>query len=203
MKDDSGHLDSLHEIRTMMERSSRFISLSGLSGVFAGIFAFAGIAYAYFSLGADVLLQPQNLSEDNLEFLIRVAAFVLLASLTAATVLSIRQARKRERQVWNLASKRLLINLLIPLFSGGIFILALLYYNLIGLIAPVMLIFYGLALINAGKYTLDDIRYLGIFQLILGLIALFNISNGVIYWIIGFGVLHIVYGLVMYKKYER
>jgi hypothetical protein len=203
MKDESGHLDSLNEIRTMMERSSRFISLSGLSGVFAGIFAIAGIIIAYYYLGLDSLTLNENLSQKELSFLIVDASVVLIASIVVASLLTIRKARKREQQIWNSTSKRLLLNMMIPLLAGGLFCIALLNYGLIGLIAPATLIFYGLALLNAGKYTLDDIRYLGICQLTLGIIATFNIGNGILYWVTGFGILHIVYGIVMYNKYER
>lgn len=203
MKDEYGHLDSLNEIRTMMERSSRFISLSGLAGVFAGIFAITGIVVAYYYLGLNSLTLNENLSRRELSFLIADASVVLVASIVVASLLTVRKAKKKQQQVWNSTSKRLLINMMIPLLAGGLYCIALLNYGLIGLIAPATLIFYGLALLNAGKYTLDDIRYLGICQLTLGIIATFNIGNGILYWVTGFGILHIVYGIVMYNKYER
>jgi len=71
------------------------------------------------------------------------------------------------------------------------------------LIAPVMLVFYGLALINASKYTLNDIRYLGYAETVIGLIACFFVDYGLLAWTIGFGALHIIYGLMMFYKYEK
>ena len=86
---------------------------------------------------------------------------------------------------------------------GGFFIFRLIELGMYGLIAPASLIFYGLALLNASKYTFKEIRWLGIMQIILGLINLWNIGNGLLYWSAGFGILHIVYGVVMWYKYER
>jgi hypothetical protein len=95
------------------------------------------------------------------------------------------------------------INLAIPLAVGGIFCAILLYHGIVYLMAPAMLIFYGLALVNGSKYTLTDIRYLGLSEIVLGVFAAFFIGYGLLAWAIGFGVLHIVYGTLMYYKYER
>ncbi|HMC96443.1 MAG TPA: hypothetical protein VKG92_02220, partial [Flavobacteriales bacterium] len=101
------------------------------------------------------------------------------------------------------AAQRLLVNMFIPLGGGGMFCLALLYYGLPGLVPPATLVFYGLALLNASKYTLDEVRWLGISELILGLIASFWVGAGLLFWALGFGVLHIFYGALMYLRYER
>ncbi|MGE5429024.1 MAG: hypothetical protein ACM3O8_14110, partial [Methylococcaceae bacterium] len=66
-----------------------------------------------------------------------------------------------------------------------------------------MLIFYGLALVNAGKFTLSEVHYLGITEIVLGLMAAVFINWGLLFWALGFGVMHIVYGMMMYYKYER
>ena len=76
-------------------------------------------------------------------------------------------------------------------------------YKIFGLVAPTTLLFYGLALYNAGKYTLDEIRYLGVSEIILGLLGCIFIGYGLMFWALGFGVLHIVYGFMMWWKYER
>jgi predicted lysophospholipase L1 biosynthesis ABC-type transport system permease subunit len=44
------HLEDIAEIRAMMERSTRFLSLSGLSGVFAGTFGLIASGLAYFRI---------------------------------------------------------------------------------------------------------------------------------------------------------
>ncbi len=200
-------LNTLHEIRDMMEKSSRFISLSGLSGVFAGIFALIGAAAAFVILKADSFVYTDYraaLDHDQvLLFLFLDAIAVLTVSFVVAMWLTMRQARKKGQAIWSKSAQRLTINMLIPLVTGGVFCLAFLYQGYIGIIAPSMLVFYGLALINGSKYTLHDIRYLGICEIVLGLIATFFIGYGLLFWAIGFGILHIIYGIVMYQKYEK
>lgn len=206
------HLETLSEIRSMMERSSRFISLNGLSGVFAGIFALIGALAAYVYLSSK---QPHRLYYDNAilddgrpnisfyVFIFADAFLVLFASLTVAISLSMRKAKKKDLKVWDSSTKRLLVNMFIPLFAGGIFCLVLIYHGLVGLIAPTTLVFYGLALVNASKYTFNDIRYLGFIEMTLGLISAIWLGYGLLFWAIGFGLIHILYGAAMYYKYER
>ena len=206
MTDSKEHLQTITEIRSMMERSSRFISLSGLSGIFSGIFALCGAYAAYLklnSLDGMYRLLDSNAFTDVVIYLLADASIVLLASLTVGIILTVRNSKKKGIKIWDATSKRLFINLLIPLISGGIFCLVLLYHGLVGLVAPSTLIFYGLALINASKYTLNDIRYLGVCEIILGLIAAMFFGYGLFFWAAGFGVLHIIYGSMMYFKYER
>lgn len=211
----SEHLENLSEIRSLMERSSRFISLSGLSGVAAGIFAIMGSVAANWYLATHPTSEEPkayyefartSTGEANIDFyvfFVTDAMLVLIASLLVGSMLTIRASKKKGYSIWGPSAKRLLINLLIPLITGGLFCLVLFYHGLIGLVAPATLVFYGLALINASKYTLDDIRYLGICELALGLISAVYIGYGLIFWTIGFGLLHIIYGLVMYNKYEK
>ncbi len=206
MTNSKEHLQTITDIRSMMERSSRFISLSGLSGIFAGIFAIVGAYVAYIklnSLNGIYRLLNNSAFMDVAIYLIVDAFFVLVASITVGVILTIRNSKKKGIKIWDATAKRLLINLLIPLVAGGLFCLVLLYHGLVGLVAPSSLLFYGLALINASKYTLNDIRYLGFCEIALGLIASLYIGYGLFFWAAGFGVLHIVYGAVMYYKYER
>jgi general stress protein CsbA len=204
-------LETLTEIRDLMERSSRFISLSGLSGVFAGIFALigAGIAYVYLGLPlnepADYRYYSPNgrLNPEFATFFLIDAAGVLVCAGATAIFLTTRKARKQGLSIWTSTTRRLAINLIIPLAAGGIFCLALLAHGIVGLAAPATLVFYGLALLNASKYTLRDIHYLGLIEVALGLLASFFIGYGLLFWAIGFGVMHIIYGTMMYYKYER
>ncbi len=207
MSESQQHLETLTEIRGLMEKSSRFISLSGLSGVFAGIFALVGAAFAFKILQADSFFYAEYAAaysdQKTLMLLLLDSVAVLAASLAVAVILTTRQARRKGQIVWGNTAKRLLVNLLVPLAAGGIFCLALLYHGEIGLVPPAMLVFYGLSLFNGSKYTLHDIRYLGMSEILLGLVALFFIGYGLLFWALGFGVLHIVYGAAMYRKYER
>lgn len=213
MENAKQHLDSLSEIKNLMERSTKFISLSGLSGVIAGVTALIGAIFAYLRL--DYYLGAVSLdyetsravtveSMNRLTFeLIGIALIVLAISLIAGVALTIRESKKNGQSIWDKNSILLLTNLLIPLGAGGIFSLILIYHNLFVLVAPATLIFYGLALVNCSKYTITEVKYLGILEIILGLISAFFIGKGLWFWSIGFGVLHIVYGTLMHFKYNR
>ena len=212
MKGQNQHLETLNEIRSIMERSTKFISLSGLSGVAAGVVALIGAGMVYLYLGTTPFSEEpyyyivgQGMEKwglNYLEFFMLDALLVLVAALSLGYFFTNRRAQQKGQKMWDATSFRLGINMFIPLAAGGLFCLALLYHGFIGLIAPSTLLFYGLALINASKYTLKDIRYLGFCEISLGLIAMVFIGYGLEFWAIGFGVLHIVYGLVMYNKYE-
>ena len=206
------HLQTLTEIRSLMERSSKFLSLSGLSGVSAGLIALGGAAVVYTRLRtglftilyADPEAVYRGTNQQAIQrFLVTVAVMVLVLALLAGTYFTVRKARRQGLGVWNQSSRRLLWAMAVPLAAGGIFCLALLYYNLIWLAFPSTLIFYGLALLNGSKYTLRDVESLAYCEIVLGLISLFWPGYNLLTWTIGFGVLHIVYGLAMYYKYER
>jgi hypothetical protein len=209
MKNSETPLETLSEIRSLMERSSRFISLSGLSGVFAGFFALIGALVAYFYLEYDLSFQHSvydaNLSirTEKLIFILVDAGLVLVFALSFGAYFTYRKARKLGVAMMDKTAFRLAENLLIPLITGGIFCLVLIFRGQMALVAPSTLIFYGLALLNGSKYTLDDVRWLGIAEIVLGLIALVFVGYGLIFWAIGFGVLHIWYGTMMYLKYEK
>lgn len=204
--DSKNYHEDLSHIRQMMERSSRFISLSGLSGVFAGIVAIVGAVYVYFLFeknGISYFDGERNVfGKDLVNHLFWTGTLILFFAVTLGYFFTARKSKRRGLKMWDATSKRLLLNFAIPLVTGGVFCLALLYHHLFVFVAPATLIFYGLALVSASKYTLTDVQYLGYFEIILGLLSLFFLGWGLIFWTIGFGLLHIIYGLVMYKKYE-
>lgn len=198
--------DDLQHIREMMERSSRFISLSGLSGVMAGVIALLGAAAAYYLLSANGISYTDNIEslepQQLLIQMVLLALAVLVLAVGAGIWFTVRKSKKQGLKIWTNTTKHLLLNLFGPLLAGGIFCAALLYHGSIAYVAPATLVFYGLALVNASKYTYSDIQYLGYCEIFLGLIAMFLIGYGLIFWALGFGVLHIVYGVVMYQKYK-
>lgn len=249
-------LKDIAEIRSLMEQSTKFLSLSGLSGIFAGLYALAGAFVAWLYLGkyeamfnkmmgiqgfsrryysddayeyeglsaipdsipvdgitqADLsYLNPDNYAPGNLKvwglnletFFFLDAGLVLGLALFTAWFVSRRMARKRSLPFWNKAAKNTLINLSIPLVTGGLFCMILVMHGDLLSVSGATLLFYGLALINASKYTLKEIRYLGLSEIALGLMATLWPGYGLYFWALGFGVLHIVYGTFLYLKYER
>lgn len=198
----NNYLQDIKDIKQMMSQSSQFISLSGFSGVLAGVYAIIGSFYVN-SLILESAYTNISLYDSTFRKIILVALVVLLASLVTAFIMTVKKARKMGEKVWNSSSRRLLINFAIPLVTGGIFALLLLQKGEFELIAPVTLLFYGLACLNASKYTLRDVRYLGITEIILGLLAVQFTGYGLYFWMLGFGLCHIVYGTIMHFKYDR
>jgi len=178
-----------------------------MSGVMAGIYAILGAGAAYFMVHYPTSPLNQRVYSINdiesLSQLTGIAIVVLIASLATGVWFSARKAKKYNEKLWNTTSKKLLVNLAIPLVTGGIFILILLYTGHFGVAAPASLVFYGLALIQASANMWDEIRYLGMLQIVLGLISALFPGYGLIFWVIGFGILHIVYGTIMHNKYDR
>jgi len=203
--------DELVSIRKLMERSSKFISLSGLSGILAGVYALIGAGIAYFYLYNGERRDHYNLHfysfnyfmDSDIGQLIVVAILVLLASLGTGLILTSRKAKETGQAIWGNISRALLFNMSLPLLSGGLLIVILILRGYYGIVSPASLIFYGLALIGASNFTFNDVRYLGICEIILGLIAACMPGYGLLFWALGFGLLHIVYGSMMYFKYDR
>lgn len=215
MQDDKVEsLQTLKDIHGIMERSSRFLSLSGWSGVWAGGTALVGAVIANIWLQQtsstyNVLYQNNRpFTEMDGEYkhillkFVFLAAGVLLVALAGGYYFTKQKAIKDGNPLWNSSSKRMLVELAIPLTTGGVFAFAFLWYGLELYIAPICLTFYGMALINGSKYTLSDIKYLGIAEVVLGCLCLFNRGYGLLLWTVGFGVLHILYGIIMWKKYD-
>lgn len=209
---DLSDADELSRIRGLMERSTRFLSLSGLSGVVAGTIALAGAFAAHWYIDSRMLYSGDPMSYrgtsgssywDHVMDLGGLAVAVLVLALLSAAWFTWQRTIKLGHTLWDGSARRLVVNLMIPLAAGGIFCLALLQYGLPALIPSATLLFYGLALLNASKYTLDEIRWLALSEILLGLASAFWIGAGLMFWALGFGVLHIFYGSLMYFRHER
>ncbi|RYG26018.1 MAG: hypothetical protein EOO01_42305 [Chitinophagaceae bacterium] len=206
----SDSLQDVRDIRRLMERSSKFISLSGLSGVAAGVCAIIGAVIARYVIFNNYYIEYEQRGAfgagdfHNLKIqLLLLAAGVFIAAFLSAFYFTWRKSSKHGQSLLDSTSRRLFWNMVIPLAAGTLYILAMLKYDEWRFVAPASLVFYGLALVNASKYTLTDIRYLGYCEIILGLLCMQWLGYGLYFWAIGFGVLHIIYGIVMWTKYER
>jgi hypothetical protein len=209
--DSNKYLDDISEIKNMMSRSSRFISLSGISGILAGCYALVGAGLAYHRLKTFSPANYEGLSgrssalwgDDILKDLTVIAVSVIVLAVFTGILLTVKKAKKSGEKMWDVSSRRLVLNFLLPLLTGGAFCLVLIQNGSAGLVAPATLIFYGLACINASKYTMRDIRYMGLAFIIIGLISTQFIGYGLYFWALGFGICHIVYGSLMHFKYDR
>ncbi|WP_189604086.1 hypothetical protein [Salinimicrobium marinum] len=208
MKSEQEYIRDLSEIRSMMERSTRFLSLTGWSGIMAGVYALAGayIAYRFYyqNFDTDSLSAGQyTIVTGNVLDLVFLGVAVLVLAIGTAIILSQRKSTKKGERLWNAAARRLITNMAISLITGGVFILILLSKGLFVFAAPASLIFYGLALLNASKFTFEELRSLGIIQVVMGLIAAIFVNHALLFWALGFGVMHIIYGIYMHLKYEK
>lgn len=216
MQENQPPLQTLQDIRRMMERSSRFISLSGWSGICAGVCALIGAFAAYWRIGRYNL---QNIDEysgsgigigssafeakDLFVDLLLIAMVVFVAAFLSAFFFTWQRSKRNNTPIWDSVTRRLMWNTIIPMLVGAVCIYKLLQQGMFELVGPFSLIFYGLALLNGSKYTLGEIRYLAFGNIILGIINLWLTHYSLVFWALGFGVLHIVYGAMMWWKYER
>lgn len=202
-------IQSVNEIKELMERSSKFVSLSGMTGILVGIYSLIGAIMAIRILGLQhITTGPYSkvlnvTTPMRLKIIILLAAGVLIASIVTTIIISYSKSRKTNQKLFNKLTYRLIWNFSIPLLTGGLFCIALLFHGHYGLTSSVMLLFYGLALVNVSKYTFSNVAWLGYAFLILGLLDCFFEGHGLIFWTLGFGVLHIIYGLLFYFLYER
>ena len=199
----SSRLDDLKDIKSIMQQSSRFISLSGWSGISAGLCALAG---AWYTARRGEGHFERLIGADGFNFqstLLHIAVVTFAAAFVLAFLFTYIRSKKAGSTIWNFTARRLMINVAIPMLVGGIFIYKMLGFGYYQLAPPACLLFYGLALVNASKYTLGEVRYLGYGQLVLGILNCFATGYGLFFWAAGFGILHIVYGIIMWYKYER
>ena len=213
--DNSKHLDDIKDIKKMMDRATKFSSLSGFSIVIAGLLATIGGFLIYSDLefflhegkliGYSSLIESEAGSEDfqrKIKSLLLVGSIIFTCSILIFYFAGIRKSKKQQVEFWNPSMIRALKSLFIPVLAGGIFSIVLIMHGYVGMIAPSTLIFYGLGLINASKYTYGEIEVLGYVQLILGLIASFFMGSGLLFWVIGFGFCHIVFGIIFYLRHD-
>ena len=212
MENQKEQLEAIRDIRNLMEKSSRFRSLSGLAGVVIGIAAILAIAAAYLYMGIPInqreyykLILDENGAPNAsvFNFLLIDTILLLLFSIATVTTMAMKKAEKNGHRKWDGTAKRMTLHLAVPMLTGTIFSMLLLQHGLVAFIAPVSLVFYGLALFSTSKFTLDDILYFGIAEIVTGLLAAIFIDFGLLFWAFGFGVLHIVYGTRIYFKYEK
>lgn len=208
MKEEQDYIRDITEIRSMMERSSKFLSLAGWSGILAGIYALAGayIAYSVFDFNPADLVHsnaPPGSLSSSLWKVVILGLIILILAIGTAVYLSYKKANKKGENLWNPTTRRLLIHMAVPLIAGGLLILILISKGLIGLVAPLTLLFYGLALYNISKFTFEEVKTLGLIEIGLGLISSYFIGYGLLFWALGFGLAHVLYGIFIHYRYER
>lgn len=214
MNDSEKLSHELQDIKQIMERSSRFISLSGLSGVSAGVCALIGAWFAQSAIKQKRYLVTEvrqssfhintTINSNALQNqLLQIGIITFIAAFITAFFFTYQRSKKSNIPIWGITARRVMINVFIPMATGGIFLYAVMQNGIYDFVASGCLIFYGLGVLNASKYTLHETKFLGYAEILLGLISAFFIGDGIYFWAAGFGVLHIIYGIFMWMKYER
>ena len=200
--DNKEALNTLKNIREMMEKSSRFLMLSGTSAILIGIYACIAATLAATMIYGDhgILATDFRL----LPALVGLAILLIVLSLATAAMMSARKAKRmNQRLVFDRTARRFLWNFFLPLVAGGILCLSCLLQGQFGQLSAFMLILYGIALINSSAYTYSTSRYLGYAELLLGLADCFVSAHPLLFWTIGFGLFHILYGIFFQLKYGK
>jgi hypothetical protein len=198
------NLQDIQHIRRMMENSSRFISLSGKSGIAAGVSALGGAAWAYKVIdNYQSNYDTEYVHRSSLQStLIMIAILTFIAALIGAFVFTYLKSKKDGTPIFGIGSRKLAWNTLLPMIVGGFTILIFIFHKDYEYVAPASLIFYGLGLINGSKYTLGEVKYIGYVVILLGLINFIFPIYSILLWALGFGVTHIIYGIAMWRKYN-
>jgi len=204
MEQKEQYVNEIKAIRQMMEQSSRFLSLSGLSGILIGVYAIIGAYIAHVIIkGKELINNPASLNSELVSQLIVLSIFVLLVSIVTIIILTYRKTLRDGYKIWNKGTRLLILNLAVPLLSGGILTSIFVVQGFYGTVAPALLVFYGLALVNAAKFTRQEIYYMGLCQIVTGIIAALLPGYALILWAFGFGVIHIFYGTIMHFRYDH
>ena len=202
-------------IKNLMEKSSKFSNLSGYAIATTGLLALLGAVFVYFDLGisisekyisyAELINQTGNANSiyTKIKLLVIIASLILLTSLLILYVTAKLKSERHDINLFNSSFSRALKSLFIPVLSGGIFCGFLILHKIYGLVAPATLIFYGLGLISASKYSYNELELLGYLELLLGTIASYYMGSGLLFWMIGFGIGHIVLGVFIHYKYDK
>lgn len=199
-------INQIGQIRSLMEKSSKFMSISGLSGVLIGSYALIGAVVAYIMLygfNSQFGYRDHYVNSESIPALVFIGLAVLIVSIGTGYYMAKQKAKKSGQSIWNPTSKALFQAMAIPLLTGGILALILVYQQNFGMIASTLLIFYGLSLSAASSFSFRELRWLGVLDIVLGLLALCFPGYGIYFWAAGFGVLHIIYGLIVHQRYEK
>jgi hypothetical protein len=179
--------DNLKYIRETMESATSFTGVSGKGYVFAGISALAAAWLAAQQTSATAWLG------------VWMAELVLAAAVTLAMTAS--KARSQGSSLWSTSGIKLLLAFLPGMTVGGILTLALYLQGDLSLLPGIWMCLYGAAVMTAGVHSVRVIPVMGALFILVGALVLFtplpaNITLG-----LGLGILHIVFGIIVWRNH--
>jgi len=174
----------------------KILSLMGWPGIYLGFVGTVG------ALVANSIVESPIGELEKLRFLMIDAAVVGVLAVAAAAFLSARRLKRAGLSMWGSDSRGVVLELTVPLLTGAVFCYVLLLNRMYLAVPGSLLLFYGLALAAAAKFGHFEIRVLGVVEIALGFAALAFPVHALMYWAMGFGIAHILYGSLIYFKYE-
>lgn len=198
--DKESALKDLYEINSIIDRSKRYTSISGVSIGIAGVFAIIGLFMANGVLKGEF----GNFTTSQRELVcMYIFGLVLVLSLLVMFILSSFKSVKSGEKIWNDKALKCLYSFFYPIATGGILSFLSYQNQQSDVVLSIQLIFYGLACIAGSPFSFKEFKWLGIGCLILGITSVVFPYYNLIFWGIGFGLFNIGYGLYIHFKYEK
>ncbi len=202
---------NLAAIRQLMERPIRYSTMSGLSGILAGLAALVGVAI-------DRHVYNHYLPREAMWINIFVWAGVFIAAFTCSAVLTHIRERKQNMPFWSPVKRRILMTILTPFICGIGLTVAIMYRwyikdgpNQWGLIPAICMTFYAVALWQVGSFSIGELRVMAVAFILAALVSacffqadIPGLEKGTApSWALGitFGGFHIIYGLVVWIRH--
>lgn len=181
-------IDNIRFIRETMERASAFTAVPGWGQVAVGVTAFVA---AY--LGAHEATQRR--------WLFTWLAEAIIALLIAGWTLD-RKARATATPLVSGPARKVAFSLSPPLIVGALLTAVLFKLRVTSVIPGVWLLLYGTGVVTGGMFSVSIVPLMGICFMVLGAVALF-VSPPWANWLLaaGFGGLHILFGIIIARKY--
>jgi hypothetical protein len=181
-------MDNLRFIRETMERSASFTHVSGLGGMAMGV----------------VALLAAVLASGMLTPLAWLATWLGAAAVSFA-VSALMMARKSRAEGVPLLSgpgRRFAWSMTPPLAAGAVLTAALARAGLNDLLPGTWLLLYGASIVTGGSYSVRPVPVMGACFMLAGVAALASPPSwGDAYMAGAFGGLHILFGLVIWRKH--
>lgn len=179
--------DNLRFIRDTMERASSFTAVPGWGGVYIGLTAVAAGAVAY----------GRPLTQQFSIWLAEAALALALA------ILAVRVKSKRlALPLGSRPARRALLSFVPPLLAGAMLSIILARFGMLGIMPGLWLLLYGTAVVTGGAFSVRIVPVMGLCFMLLGAISFVApVSWGNELLVLGFGVLHIVFGAVIARRY--
>ncbi|MGI8961221.1 MAG: hypothetical protein ACR2IV_15930 [Bryobacteraceae bacterium] len=184
---DSRAADNLRFIRDTMERAASFTAVPGWGGVVIGFTALGAGAVAFGR-------SPHG------QFFVWFSE-ALLALAIAGLALRIK-SKRLALSLQSRPARRALLSFMPPLLAGAILTVVLYRLQIFGVTPGLWLLLYGAAVVTGGAFSVRIVPVMGLCFMLLGAISLFaqpQWSN--LFLTLGFGGLHIAFGIVIARRY--